>query len=95
MKGPEPTMTDAAAATEAPPRRGVPRLVLFLGLIAAIVVALLVLPVDQWLKDFLAWVEGAGIWGPILLAAQITRRYALAAVCTIVFFTYHRPGDVA
>ena len=62
-------MTDAAAATEAPPRRGVPRLVLFLGLIAAVVVALWVLPVDQWLKDFLAWVEGAGVWGPVLLAA--------------------------
>jgi uncharacterized membrane protein YdjX (TVP38/TMEM64 family) len=41
----------------------------FLLLIAAAVAGLVFLPVKDYLGRFLAWVEGFGVWGPVVFAA--------------------------
>ncbi|MFQ5748990.1 MAG: TVP38/TMEM64 family protein [Planctomycetota bacterium] len=46
-----------------------PRLLLLLGLLAAIAAVVVFLPVQETLQRFLEWLQGVGIWGPILLGA--------------------------
>jgi uncharacterized membrane protein YdjX (TVP38/TMEM64 family) len=46
---------------------------------SGVVVALVFLPVNQWITDFLAWVQDLGPWGPILLAVA----YVPAAVLLV------------
>jgi uncharacterized membrane protein YdjX (TVP38/TMEM64 family) len=45
------------------------RLVVLLGAGAAIGLGLVFLPVKQYLKDFVEWVQGLGPWGPVVLGA--------------------------
>lgn len=44
------------------------RVLVVLALFGAILAAYRVLPVQQVLTDFLQWVEGYGVWGPVLVA---------------------------
>jgi uncharacterized membrane protein YdjX (TVP38/TMEM64 family) len=46
---------------------------------AGVVVALVFLPINEWITSFLAWVQGLGPWGPVLLAAA----YVPAAVLLV------------
>jgi uncharacterized membrane protein YdjX (TVP38/TMEM64 family) len=47
-------------------KRAKPLLILIC--IAAVVVALIILPVKESIESFLQWVEGLGYWGPVLVA---------------------------
>ncbi|MFQ5912055.1 MAG: TVP38/TMEM64 family protein [Nitrospinota bacterium] len=47
--------------------------IVILGLLMAVVIAIFTfLPVREYLGGFLEWVDGIGIWGPILLAVAYT-----------------------
>ena len=48
------------------------RIAMALLLVAAVVAALAVLPVKDYLAGFLEWIESVGAWGPVLLAAAYT-----------------------
>ena len=67
-----------------PSRSTVFRLGALLALGAVAGVALLLLPLREYLTRFLDWVEEAGPWGPILLGVS----YVPAAV---FFVRLHRP----
>jgi uncharacterized membrane protein YdjX (TVP38/TMEM64 family) len=56
--------------------RGWWRLVILLAVIAGLIVAVNVLPVEKYLNSLLEWVDGLGMWGPIILAAA----YVVACV---------------
>jgi uncharacterized membrane protein YdjX (TVP38/TMEM64 family) len=45
------------------------RIIILLVIIAALVTALIVLPVKDWLISALEWTEGLGIWGPVFVVA--------------------------
>jgi uncharacterized membrane protein YdjX (TVP38/TMEM64 family) len=47
----------------------IPRAWILGGLLLLIGVALFLLPIEDLLRAFLAWIERAGSWGPVLLAA--------------------------
>jgi len=42
---------------------------ILLAVLLVLILALLVLPVKQWLIDALEWTEGLGYWGPVFVAA--------------------------
>lgn len=45
------------------------KLIIVVVLIVAAIVATATLPVQEYLESFLAWVEGLGVWGPIIVSA--------------------------
>ena len=62
-----PVAEQAPAAKGSDPSTGRGKLVLILLLVAALVTAVVLLPVDQWMQAAVDHVQGLGWWGPVLL----------------------------
>ncbi|NIP85363.1 MAG: hypothetical protein GTO03_07295 [Planctomycetales bacterium] len=78
------TSTGSTDATQPPPRTAVGvgsrlKIVLLLVLASGLLVAFKFLPVNQYLAQFLSFLEGLGVWAPILLAAA----YIVATVLMV------------
>jgi uncharacterized membrane protein YdjX (TVP38/TMEM64 family) len=52
------------------------KFILWILLIAVIIIAIILLPIKQWLIAILEWTKGMGIWGPVIIACF----YAIGAV---------------
>lgn len=64
----------AESALEAAPQgakshAGLWRILILVAIVAALIVAVRLLPVKAWLDALLKWTEGLGIWGPVVVAA--------------------------
>ncbi len=78
------TTTDAAETQDAGrPAGGRRRVLALLVVLAALVAAVVWLPVDAWLRAAVDWIEGLGWWGPVALVGL----YVLACVFLV-------PGSV-
>lgn len=81
-------LMDSTAGEDVPGRPasgggGAKRLMLGLGVVAVVITAVLLLPVDAWMSAAVDWVDGLGWWGPFALIGL----YILACVALI-------PGSV-
>jgi len=72
--------TEGAGSTRA---RGVARLLPLFAVLAGLVVAIVLLPVNEWLTEAVDWIDGLGWWGPVALVGV----YIVACVLLI-------PGSV-
>ncbi len=78
--------TSAAAASAVPPAdtasaapQGRSKLLPAILVVAALVAALVLLPIDEWMTAALDWVDGLGWWGPVALVGM----YIVACVFLI------------